>query len=111
MEEIITNKDEVGLAKKHQILNICVVGFVIGLTFVSLIAFLVSIFNNENAYSIASIYILAMLLGIPTLKVFLDKAKHSVMKKLNITGIIFGFGAIFIITIMMVIDLAWPALF
>lgn len=94
--------------KKH-ILNIFVIIFVVGLSIASMVTFLIAFINGAtgDAYSIASIYILAMLLGAPTLKVFLDNAKNMVMKKLNVAAIIFAFVIIFAVVILMVVDLAY----
>jgi len=94
---------------KHKILNICVLAFSFILTGVALTAFLVASFTagNESAYSIASIYILCMLLAAPTLKVFLDKVNCPMMKKLNIAGIISIFAAILISAVVVCIQMGF----
>jgi len=94
---------------KHKVLNVCVVAFSFVLTGVALIAFLVASFTygNDNAYSIASIYILCMLLAAPTLKVFLDKVNCPVMKKLNIAGIISIFAAILIAAVLVCLQMGF----
>jgi len=88
-------------------LNICVLIFVGVLTFVALLTFLIALFSrsNQNAYGIASIYILCMLLAAPTLKVFLDKVESKAMKGLNIYGIISIFAAILFITVAVCIEM------
>ena len=96
---------------KHKILNLCVLGFVAVLTVAVLVTFFAATFDevNQSAYSIASIYILCMLLAAPTLKVFLDKVACPVMKKLNIVGIISIFATILVITVVVCITLAFPS--
>jgi len=86
---------------KHKILNLCVLGFVVVLTAVALATFFIAIFTdgNTNAYSIASVYVLCMLLAAPTLKVFLDKVTSPTMKRLNLVGIISIFFAILVIVV------------
>jgi len=97
---------------KHKLLNICVFAFVVVLNLVALFTFFVATFDatNGNAYSIASIYILCMLLAAPTLKVFLDKVTCPTMKKLNIIGIIAIFLTILIVTVMVSLTLAFPSM-
>jgi len=98
---------------KHMLLNICVFAFVVVLNLVALFTFIVATFDegNESAYSIASIYILCMLLAAPTLKVFLDKVTCPIMKRLNIIGIIAIFATILIVTVIVCLTLAFPNLF
>ena len=95
---------------KHRLLNVCVLLFVAVVTVVTLVTFFVAVIRrgNVNGYSIASIYILCMLLAAPTLKVFLDKVKCSKMKRLNIIGIIAIFMTILIITVTVCLALAFP---
>ena len=92
---------------KHRLLNICVLGFVVVLTAVTLVTFFVATFGDyvSNGYSIASIYILCMLLAAPTLKVFLDKISCLTMKRLNIVGIVLIFMTILVITVTICIKM------
>ena len=100
-------------AQKHRILNICVLGFVAVLTVVGFITFYIAVGRGSSgaAYSIASIYVLCMLLAAPTLKVFLDKVECTLMKRLNIIGIIVIFFVILLIVVSICIMLAGPELF
>ena len=103
MEE--TKKEKIA---RRRLLNVCVFIFVVVVTISSLVTFFIAIFNNDSttAYSIASIYILCMLLGAPTLKVFLDTAGTSnAMKRLNIIGVICIFVAILIVTVTVCISM------
>ena len=95
-------KEEVKTAAwKHRLLNSCVLAFTFILTGVALATFFIARFTegNNNAYSIASIYVLCMLLAAPTLKVFLDKVTCPCMKRWNIAGIILIFTAIMVIVV------------
>jgi len=110
---IIQNQtQEKSTAFKHKLLNICVFAFVVVLTLSTLITFFTATFTegNGNAYYIASIYILCMLLAAPTLKVFLDKVHCTCMKRLNIFGIISIFATILIITVTVSVIMAFPNL-
>jgi hypothetical protein len=83
-------------AKKHHLLNIGLIGFVAVLTAVALTTFFMAVAaNNTNgAYSIASIYILCMLLAAPTLKVFMDKTTCPIIKRAGVISEILIFAAI-----------------
>ena len=96
------------VARKHKLLNLCVLAFVAIVSVIALITFLVALFKsyNPNAYHIASIYILCMLLAAPTLKVFLDKVTCPTMKRLNIIGIISIFATILTMVVAVCIELA-----
>ena len=111
MKELTQPADQ-ATTRKHKLLNLCVLGFVAILTTATLVTFLAATFStgNNNAYAIASIYILCMLLAAPTLKVFLDKVTCPRMKRLNIIGIITVFATILTITILVCITLAFPNL-
>ena len=93
---------------KHRLLNLCVLGFVAVLTLTTLVTFFMATFgqSSANGYSIASIYILCMLLAAPTLKVFLDKITCPTMRRLNIVGIIAIFLTILVVTVTICIKLA-----
>ena len=100
---------------KHKLLNVCVFIFVAVVTTVALMAFFVASFSGaenatSNGYSIASIYILCMLLAAPTLKVFLDKVESRTMKIVNVAGIIAIFAAILVMTVAICLGLAFPAM-
>ena len=98
---------------KHKVLNVCVFAFTIVLTLVAMISFFVALFTDGNyeASSIASMYILCMLLAAPTLKVFLDKVSCPVMRRLNIIGIIAIFIAILLSAAFSSLVLAFPSWF
>jgi len=112
MEEIINPNQEnqtKPMTKKQVMLNYCVLIFVVVLTLVSFAAFFVALLTegNNSDGAIVSIYVLAMLLGVPTLKVFLDKATTPLMKKMNIIGIITAFGAIAVMVLANVVQMAF----
>ena len=93
--------------QKHKLLNMCVLGFVAVITFVTFITFFVAVGRgNGFEYYIASIYVLCMLLAAPTLKVFLDKVTCPLMRKLNIIGIIVIFSVILLLVVTVVSVLA-----
>ena len=90
------------------ILNWAMLTLVAALTVVSTIMFFIATFQdgNNNNYSIASMYVLVMLLGAPTLKVFLDKVACPVLKKLNLITLAIVFAAILVQAMTAVITLA-----
>ena len=95
-------------AFKHRLLNMCVLVFVGVLTAAVMVTFFVALFTDGNnyAYSIASIYILCMLLAAPTLKVFLDKVDCcKTMRFFNIVGLISIFTTMMVLTVAVCIDL------
>ena len=93
------------------LLNICMLGFVAVLMIVVMVTFFVTLFNSDTtaAYSIASIYILCMLLVTASLKMFLDKTCLAGLRMANIVGIMLIFASILIITVMVCISFAWPS--
>ena len=94
--------------RNHRTLNLCVLGFAFALSITALITFFVATFTdgNDNAYTIASTYILCMLLAAPTLKVFHDKTTSSTMKRLNVATITFIFLTILTLAVDTFIQLA-----
>ena len=100
--------------KVHKFLNICMLVFVITLMSVALVTFFVVTFNNSDfnsAYSIASIYILCMLLVTASLKTFLDKTCSTRLKVANIIGITAIFVSILIVVVFVCLSFAFPKAF
>jgi len=104
-------KEEAGAVKlqskrENRILNSCFLLFVGFLMMVSLITFFVAIWQQDNqaAYNIASIYILCMILALPALKLFFDRAVKRIFKMMNMYLLIAAFFSILIMTSAVVID-------
>jgi hypothetical protein len=97
-----------GEKRAYLILNWAMLVLVAVLTVVATVTFFIATFTegNDNNYSIASMYVLVMLLGAPTLKVFLDKVKCLTLKKLNVITLAIVFGAILVQAMTAVITLA-----
>ena len=81
------------------------------LTVVSAAMFFIAIVNENygGGYSIASIYVLCMLLAAPSLKVFLDKICCTRLKKCNVIGLVVIFLTIITLVTTSVITLAVSA--
>jgi len=84
------------VAGYQHLLNWLMLGLVLALTITATVTFFISILRPYEyecgAFnSIVGHYVLVMLLGAPTLKVFLDKVKCPILKKLNVAtlGIVF----------------------
>jgi len=98
--------------RTSMIMNVCMLSFVMMLMVVAVLTFFVALINDTGgAYSIASIYILCMLLVTASLKMFLDKTCLKGLKTANICGIVLIFFSILVVTAMVCISLAWPNLF
>jgi len=83
------------------------------LTVTGITTFFVSAFSEANsaaAYSIASIYILCMLLAVPSLKAFMDKIECPTMKRLNVLFITIAFVAIMVLMVTSALTLAFPSI-
>jgi len=111
MEEKETNtveKKPAPTLTKHQLLNLCVICFTGVMTVVALITFFFAIVSDSNPFgnSIASLYVLCMLLAAPTLKVFMDKCELESLKRLNTIALVCVFVAILIMAVTVFIDLA-----
>jgi hypothetical protein len=106
IKEIVKN-DGVGkvanMQAKRGVINLCVIFFVLVMTKVALIAFFVSLSKglSDSAYSIASTYILCMLLAAPTLKVFLDTVDSIAFKRLNVALLMLIFTVILLIAVVL----------
>jgi len=113
-EENASESDKQKGLKKHRMLNVCVLVFTLVLTVIALLTYFLAIFytNSVDAgYSIASTYILCMLLAAPTLKVFLDKCTCRLLKKFTIIALIGVFVAIGVLVVMVSLSFALPCLF
>jgi len=102
MEEEWTEDNQPVVNKReNMILNGCFLIFVGILLGVTMSTFFIALFprrSSGNAYNIASIFILCMLLALPALKLFLDKSIGRTMKTLNLIFLVAGFFAILIMT-------------
>ena len=88
-----------------QAVTIALLIFSLIVTVVTLAAFFAATFTpgNTSAYDIASIYILFMILAVPTLTLFLDKPDCILCKRLNKIAIILIFATILVITVVNVV--------
>ena len=88
-----------------QALTVALLVFSLIVTVATLAAFFNATFTpgNTHAYNIASIYILFMILAVPTLTLFLDKPDCLFCKRLNKISIILIFATIVLITVVNVI--------
>ena len=79
---------------------------------ISVAMFFVALFTQGAgaANGIASIYILSMLLAMPTLKVLLEKAENKSIQRIAKACYVVVFDVIFILVIMSVITLAFPGI-
>jgi len=90
---------------KTQSLTICLLVFSVIVTVVTLVGFFAATFNRDNisAFNIANIYILFMILAVPTLTLFLDKPDCRLCKTLNKIGIALVFTAILVIVVTSIV--------
>lgn len=88
-----------------QSLTIALLVFSFIVTVATLAAFFAATFTpgNTHAYNIASIYILFMILAVPTLTLFLDKPDCTLCKRMNKIAIMLIFATILVITVVNVI--------
>ena len=84
-----------------QSLTVALLIFSLIVTVATLAAFFAATFTpgNTSAYDIASIYILFMILAVPTLTLFLDKPDCILCKRLNKMAIALIFATILVITV------------
>ena len=105
--------DELMAVKKHRILNVSVLLFTAALVIVAMLTFFVALFNVSagNAYYIASMFVLCMLLAAPTLKVFLDKCTCKNLRIFNIITLVGIFVAILALVVVISLSYAFPCWF
>ncbi|MCL2591753.1 MAG: hypothetical protein FWD82_00165 [Defluviitaleaceae bacterium] len=105
--------DELMAVKKHRTLNVCVLLFTAVLVIVSILTFFVALFNVNlgNAYYIASMFVLCMLLAAPTLKVFLDKCTCRNLRMFNIIALVGIFVSILVLVVVISLSYAFPCWF
>ena len=109
-ENAAMTPEQLSSVKKHRILNVCVLLFTAVLVLVATITFFIALFsvNTGNAYSIASMFVLCMLLAAPTLKVFLDKCTCKNLRVFNIITLVAIFVAILLLVVMFSLSYAFP---
>ncbi|MCL2521385.1 MAG: hypothetical protein FWE36_00830 [Erysipelotrichales bacterium] len=98
----------------YKLLSICLLALAFTLTITALVSYFVALFGEEtngNSYTIASTYVLVMLLVAPTLKVFLDKLKSETLKRLSLIAIVLIYISILVIAVFTFLSLGFPNLF
>ena len=85
-----------------KLLNFGLLALAFVLTATALVSFFIATFTPSLGaanYSVASLYILVMLLVAPTLKIYLDKVSCKVFKRLNLIAILSIFTAILVMAV------------
>lgn len=106
-------QEEIKSITKLKIFNMCILWFVFALNIIATITFFVALFNTsvESAYAIASIYILGMLLAVPTLKILVDKITCPITRIVNVVFMVWVFKMIMIFIAFIAFAYAYPAWF